>query len=164
MGAQNIKFGEGRMIPFYTEVLNRLHELHNEIEKAIEGLPQEALDWKPGPAMNSICVLVVHLSGAERFLIGDIVKGEPSQRNRPAEFMAAGWEAAALVKRLRDAEAYFKSVLESMSLEDLGGERRHPRDGSQVSVSWAILHALEHTALHTGQIQDLRQLYQDGMR
>jgi uncharacterized damage-inducible protein DinB len=164
MAAQIIKSEEGRMIPFYTEVLNRLHELHNEIEKAIEGLPPQALDWKPVPAMNSICVLIVHLSGAERFLVGDIVKGEASQRDRPAEFMASGWDAAALVQRLKDSEAYFKSVLESMSLADLDGMRRHPRDGSQVSASWAILHALEHSAMHTGQIQDLRQLYQDGIR
>jgi uncharacterized damage-inducible protein DinB len=164
MGAQNIKFGEGGMIPFYAEVLNRLHEQHNDIVKAIEGLPREALDLKPTPAMNSICVLIVHIAGAERFLIGDIVKGEASQRDRPAEFMAAGWEAATLVKRLKDSEAYFKSVLETMSLADLDGTRRDPRDGSQVSVSWAVLHALEHSALHTGQIQDLRQLYQDGMR
>jgi uncharacterized damage-inducible protein DinB len=114
--------------------------------------------------MNSICVLIVHLTGAERFLIGDIVKGESSQRDRPAEFLATGWEAATLVKRLRDSEDYFKSVLESMSLADLNGVRNHPRDGSQVSVSWALLHALEHTAMHTGQIQDLRQLYQDGIR
>ncbi len=59
----------------------------------MRALPQEALDWKPEPAMNSICVLVVHIAGAERFLIGDIVKGESSQRNRPAEFMATGLEA-----------------------------------------------------------------------
>jgi uncharacterized damage-inducible protein DinB len=149
------------MIPFYAELLNRLHVQHNDIEKAIEGLPQEALDWKPDPAMNSICVLIVHIAGAERFLIGDIVKGESSQRDRPAEFMAAGLEAATLVKRMKDSEAYIKSILESMSLADLDGARRDPRDGSQTSVSWAVLHALEHTALHSGQIQDLRQLYQD---
>lgn len=152
------------MIPFYAEVINRLHERHNDIEKAIEGLPQEALDWKPEPAMNSICVLIVHIAGAERFLIGDIVKGESSQRDRPAEFMAAGLDAATLIKRLNSSEAYLKSVLETLSLTDLDDTRRHPRDGSQVAVSWALLHALEHTALHTGQIQDLRQLYQDRMQ
>jgi uncharacterized damage-inducible protein DinB len=152
------------MIPFYEELSKRLHERHNEIEIAIEGLPPEALDWKPGPAMNSICVLIVHLTGAERFLIGDIVRGESSQRNRPAEFMAAGLDSATLVKRLRDSEDYFKSVLETLSMADLETTRRDPRDGSQTSVSWAVLHALEHTAQHTGQIQDLRQLYQDGIR
>jgi uncharacterized damage-inducible protein DinB len=152
------------MIAFYAELLNRLQDVHTEIEKAIEGLPQEALDWKPEPAMNSICVLIVHLTGAERFWIGDIVKGEPSQRNRPAEFTAAGLDNPTLVKRLKDSEGYIKSALENLSLADLDGTRRHPNEGSQVSVSHALLHALEHTALHTGQIQDLRQLYQDRMR
>lgn len=152
------------MIPFYAELFNRLHERHEEIETAIEGLPQEALDWKPEAAMNSICVLIVHIAGAERFLTGDIVKGESSQRNRPAEFKTAGLDSATLVKRLRDSEAYLKTVLESLSLVDLESTRRDPRDGSQTSVSWALLHALEHTAMHAGQILDLRQLYQDRMR
>ena len=152
------------MIPFYAELLNRLRGQHNDIKKAIEGLPQEALDWKPEPAMNSMCSLIVHIAGAERFLIGDIVKGESSQRDRPAEFMATGWDAPMLMKRLWDSEAYFGSVLETLSLADLEGVRRDPRDGSQVPVSWAVLHALEHSALHCGQIQDLRQLYQDRRR
>jgi len=152
------------MIPFYAELLSRLREHHNEIENALARLPQEALNWKPEPAMNSMCVLVVHIAGAERFLIGDIVKGESSRRDRPAEFKAAGLDAATLMKRLRDSEAYLESVLETLSLADLEDVRRDPRDGSQVPVSWAVLHALEHTALHNGQIQDLRQLYQDKMR
>jgi hypothetical protein len=124
------------MIPFYAELLNRLRGQHNDIEKAIEGLRQEALDWKPEPEMNSMCALIVHIAGAERFLIGDIVKGEPSQRDRPAEFMATGWDALMLMKRLRDSEAYFGSVLETLSLADLEGVRQDPRDGSQVPVSW----------------------------
>ena len=152
------------MIPFYEELFNRLLERHEEIETAIEGLPKEALDWKPEAAMNSICVLIVHIAGAERFLIGDIVKGESSQRNRPAEFLATGLDSATLVNRLRDSEAYFKTVLEGLSLADLESARHDPRDGSQTSVSWALLHALEHTAMHAGQIQDLRQLYQGSMR
>ena len=36
-------------------------ELHADIEKVMENLPVEALDWVPGPEMNSIAVLVVHL-------------------------------------------------------------------------------------------------------
>jgi uncharacterized damage-inducible protein DinB len=152
------------MIPFYAEFLNRLRGQHNDIEKAIEGLPQEALDWKPEPAMNSICALIMHIAGAERFLIGDIVKGESSQRDRPAEFKAAGWEAPVLMKRLRDSEAYIEAVLDTLSLADLEDVRQDPRDDSQVPVSWAVLHMLEHSALHCGQIQDLRQLYQDKKR
>jgi uncharacterized damage-inducible protein DinB len=152
------------MIPFYAELLNRLRMHHDEIETAIAALPQEALDWKPEPAMNSITVLAVHIAGAERFLIGDIVKRETSKRDRQAEFKAAGLDAATLMKRLRESEAYLESALETLNLADLSDTRQDPRDGSQVAVSWAVLHALEHTAMHNGQIQDLRQLYQDRIR
>lgn len=44
--------------------LTRLQVLHAELERAIEGLAPEALDWSPGPHMNPLCVLVAHASGA----------------------------------------------------------------------------------------------------
>ena len=37
--------------------------------------------------MNSMNVLVVHLIGAERYWIGDVIAGEPSGRDRESEFM-----------------------------------------------------------------------------
>ena len=54
------------MQTFFTEYLKLLQERHNDILEAIEGLPSAALDWSPGPDMNSISVLVVHLTGSER--------------------------------------------------------------------------------------------------
>jgi hypothetical protein len=38
-------------------------------------------------------------------------------------------------------------------------ERTHPRHGNQVSVAWALLHALEHAATHVGHIQLTVQLW-----
>ena len=70
---------------FFEEYVGRLQSLHDEIKHALEGVAQEALDWAPGPEMNSLAVLVVHLSGAERFWIGDVAAAEPSGRNREAE-------------------------------------------------------------------------------
>lgn len=37
-----------------------------------------------------------------------------------------------------------------------------PRGNQEYTAAWAILHALEHTALHTGQIQLARQLWEQG--
>ena len=39
------------------EYLDRLEALHAGLEEAIAGLPVEALDWVPGPGMNSLAVL-----------------------------------------------------------------------------------------------------------
>ena len=66
------------MQPFFAAYLNNLQELHDEIRKIIRELPLEALDWNFGPETNSITVLVVHLTGAERYWIGDVVAGASS--------------------------------------------------------------------------------------
>jgi class 3 adenylate cyclase len=144
---------------FFADYLDRLQRLHDDVAHAVEGLSQEALDWAPGPDMNSLCVLVVHLAGAERYWIGDVVGRDPSGRDRDAEFRARGVGAAALKARLADALAHSRGVLEELTLEDLEAVRVSPRDGREFSVAWALAHALEHTAIHVGHAQLVRQLW-----
>jgi uncharacterized damage-inducible protein DinB len=146
---------------FYSEYLERLQDLHKDIQKAIDGLPPQALDWVPGPEMNSVAVLVVHLCGAERYWIGDVAGGEISGRERAAEFQTSGLDLAALKARLAGADGYAASVLERLSLADLEAVRTSPRDGRQFTVAWALLHALEHTAIHLGHLQLARQMWQE---
>lgn len=146
------------MHPFYIDYLDRLSELHREISKALEGLPQEALDWVPTPGMNSIAVLVVHLTGAERYWVGDVLAGDPSGRVREAEFETRGLETTSLVDRLSASRSYIRGVLESLPIEVLE-EQREVMDGRRFGASWCLLHALEHTAIHLGHIQLTRQLW-----
>jgi hypothetical protein len=148
------------MIPFYTDLFDRFHELHTEIILALDALPAEALDWKPVPETNSVSVLVTHVTGAERFLIGDVIMGEPSNRNREAEFQVEGVSKGDLIQRLTETETYIKGAFEKLRLGDLKTERKHPRHGKQVGVAWAMLHALEHTGIHLGHIQLTAQLWQ----
>ena len=70
------------MRKLYQALLDELSELHGEVTKALDDVPAEALDWMPGPEMNSLSILIVHLMGAERYWIGDVVKGDPSFRDR----------------------------------------------------------------------------------
>ncbi len=147
------------MESFYGEYLDRLHEMHTEIEKSLAGLPAEALDWMPGPEINSLTVLVVHLTGAERYWVGDVAMGDPSNRVRAAEFKTAGLPAEALVARLRGAEGYIREALGKLSLADLEAVRSHPRDGRQLSVAWCLLHVLEHTGTHMGHVELTSQLW-----
>jgi hypothetical protein len=147
------------MLPFYEALADRFHELHGDIQHDLDTLPSEALDWKPGPEMNSVSVIIVHLTGAERFLSGDVIMQDPSNRNREAEFSIAGMSKADLIQRLTDTEAYLTAAFEKLSLSDLETERIHPRHGNQVSVAWALLHALEHAATHVGHIQITVQMW-----
>jgi hypothetical protein len=84
------------MHPFLVNYLNNLDEIHAEIRNAIKGLAQEALDWKTSSDMNSMAVLVIHIIGAERYWIGDVICGDDSQRDRDAEFRVRGLTEADL--------------------------------------------------------------------
>jgi uncharacterized damage-inducible protein DinB len=148
------------MFPFYQDFLNCLDEHHKNIACAIEGLPQAALDWLPGEGMNSISVLIIHLTGAERYWIGDVASGDLSSRDRAAEFHTRGIPCEALQQRLADATDYAHSTLSRLTLDDLGQERVSRRDGRKFTVAWALLHTLEHTALHVGHIEITRQLWE----
>ena len=147
------------MEAFFEEYLDRLEALHAHMELALEGLPQAALDWVPHADMNSLCVLIVHATGAERYWIGDVVGRDPSDRDREAEFRSSRLDAATLEKRVRETLTHSRGVLEGLTLEDLEAPRISPRHGDEFTVAWALAHALEHTAMHVGHIQIMRQLW-----
>ena len=145
------------MHKFYQAMLDEYAALHAEIVKAIDELPAEALDWVPGPEMNSLSVLVAHLTGSERYWIGDVARGDPSGRDREAEFRVKGMTAEALKKRVADLDAYEAAAFETMQLGDLEEMRIAPRGGRQVTVAGALLHPLQHTGQHVGHIEILKQ-------
>ncbi len=148
------------MQTFFTNYLDILQDCHNGILQALEGLPPAALDWVPGQDMNSISVLLAHITGSERYWIGDIAAQEPSNRDRDAEFRVHGVEADVFRKRLSDNLEYARNVLEKMSLQELESVRVSPSNGREFTVAWALIHALEHASLHLGQIQITRQLWE----
>ena len=151
---------EVNMHEYFTAYLVRLAELHQGVSEAIEGLPPEALAWLPGPGMNSLQVLVVHLAGAERYWIGDVAGQIPSGRVREEEFTTSGWTVDALQKLLDETLVHSRGVVEGMSLFELKEMRLSSRNGRFYSMAWALNHGLEHTAVHLGHIQIGRQLWE----
>ncbi|KAA3655715.1 MAG: DUF664 domain-containing protein [Chloroflexi bacterium] len=147
------------MILFAKEFMNRLHKLHEEIKETYAGLPQAALEWEPGEEMNSINVLVTHVAGAERYWIGDLVGQDSSDRVRATEFEATGLTVNALDQRLDEVLTHSEQILAQLSLDKLDLMRFSPQSNHEFSVSWCLLHALEHTAVHVGHLQIMRQLW-----
>ncbi len=148
------------MHPILKAYLERLEDLHGEIWRAIAGLPPEALDWSPGPGMNSLGVLVAHLAGAERYWIGDMAGEDPSDRVRATEFQVKGQTVESLATLLTETLLHSRRVIEGLAAEDLGAERRVPRTGETFTVAWCLAHALEHTGIHLGHIQITRELWE----
>lgn len=147
------------MQSFFAAYLNNLQEFHDEIRTAIKGLPQDALDWTPGPETNSLSALVVHLTGAERYWIGDVIGGEPSGRDREAEFKVQGLSEQELIRRLSKNEEFIRKALEPLALQELDAMRTSPRNGRGATVGWALCHVLKHTSLHLGHMQITLQLW-----
>jgi hypothetical protein len=110
--------------------------------------------------MNSMTVLIAHLTVSERFWVGDVAMAAPSARNRALEFQTRDMDKDALTRSLEDIHNFVKSAFESLHLTDPEESHWTNKDGRQVSVGWAIAHALEHTAMHVGHIQILRQLWE----
>lgn len=147
------------MQTFYADYLKNLEELHDDIMRSINGLPREALDWIPFESANSMSVMIVHLTGAERYWFSDFVAGESSGRDRDSEFKVKNLTHEQLSTRLKESRAYTKQVLNTLDLDDLAIKQMSFRHEQEVSIAWALGHALKHTAIHLGHIQLTRQLW-----
>jgi uncharacterized damage-inducible protein DinB len=148
------------MIELFAAYLKQLEALHADMNDAIRDLPVEALNWSPGPGMNSVAVLAAHTAGSERYWIGDVVARDDSHRDRAAEFLTQAGNAAELIGRLEAALAHSRNALGQLSLESLDEKRLAPSDQREVTVAWALVHALEHVATHLGHLQLMRDMWQ----
>lgn len=150
------------MAPFFVDYLERLEMLHQEMDKALTGLPQAALDWSLGPELNSLAVLAAHVAGSEMFWIGDVIIRQKSTRVRDHEFQTTAVTADDLKTRLAQALADSRQAVAQLTLADLAEERTAPgSDGAVYSVAWCLLHALEHVAIHVGHMQLARQWWEE---
>jgi uncharacterized damage-inducible protein DinB len=128
-----------------------------KIERCISMLGEDDLWWRENEASNAIGNLMLHLDGSTRAWILGVAGGRRVVRNRDAEFAERGPIAgAALVARLRATLAEVDEVLSTLNESTLL-ERRQSTQG-EVTVLWAVLHAVEHFAMHTGQIITLTKL------
>lgn len=149
------------MEPIFAAVLSRLEEMHQDYFDYMDGLSTEELDWTPGPEMNSLCVLAVHVTAAERFWIG-LGIDDVSERDRPAEFRASGYDLQTLKARFTANRVFFREAFESQDLSrlaeivDVGDYMARP--SQLVSRGYALLRGLDHTAEHLGHAGMTRQL------
>lgn len=123
-----------------------------KIERCLDVLSEDDVWWRANEGSNSIGNLLLHLDGSTRKWILNVVGGANLPRDRDAEFAERGpIEKALLLGRLRATLANADRVLAALDEATLLEERQLWED-EKVTVLWAVLHALEHFAVHTGQI------------
>ncbi len=145
--------------------LTTMNELRDQIKSVLEGLPPEALDWKPTEgagelATNSLGVIATHVAGSGIYLIKEVIGMKPVHRDRDGEFAARGADVSALKGRLDAAAKIIEEVLSPLSEAQMDEDRKY-RDRT-AKIRWIILHVIEHTALHLGHMQLTRQLWLAG--
>jgi uncharacterized damage-inducible protein DinB len=151
--------GEAAQFAF---VFERIGE---DVLAALAGVSDEALNRRIDlPETNTLFALATHLAGAGEFWALALAAGRTVQRDHAEEFRASG-SLTHLNARYRRWIADIHDALDSMPDESLDKVLNGPPDayrGSQppgkMTARECLLHALEHSALHLGQIQMTRQL------
>jgi uncharacterized damage-inducible protein DinB len=128
-----------------------LKEYLPKIERCLERLSDEQAWWRPNEESNSIGNLLLHLSGNIRQWIVTGVGGAPDVRRRQEEFDERRHvPVQELRERLRQVLGEVDQVLRNLEPDALLEKRQI--QGMDVTVLMAIYHAVEHFAMHTGQI------------
>ena len=145
--------------------LQRLEDLRGQIENLITGVAPDQLNWRPIEAameqqINSLAVLVAHTCGAEHFWIGEVIGGKTPTRNRQIEFKTQTNSHTELFHLLHQTSIETREILLALPPDALNSNREV--EAREVPVRWALLHVVDHTALHLGHMQMTYQLLSGG--
>jgi len=137
---------------YIEDSLALLRQYKKMTERAMEQLTPEQLYTTLDPEMNSIAVIVKHMTGNMRsrwkdFLTSD---GEKPDRDRDSEFVEPPETREDLMRRWEEGWAYVFGALEPLSDADLA--RQVTIRGEPHSVMQAINRQIAHYASHCGQI------------
>jgi len=121
------------------------------LERAVAELPVRDLWWRPHARSTSVGNLLLHLQGNIRQWIVTGLSGAPDHRDRDAEFTARdGPSAPVLLAGLRATVGEACALIEGLDEDALRG--RVTLQGFRVTRLEAVLHVVEHTSWHAGQV------------
>jgi hypothetical protein len=150
-------------LSLYERYWQRLTEL-------LSALPPAALNWRPpvagegaavgagAAATNTAAAIAAHVSGGQRYWIGEVIGGVPAQRDRAAELGLVVDDASQAVAHVNAAAERLRAVLGAQSAADL--ERTVTFNGQPVTRRWLIVYILGHTAEHWGELMLVKQLWE----
>jgi len=150
--------------PVLASARDLVGESVTELRSSIQGLPVEALNWRPaGEQTNSIAVLVTHTLHSTRMWLCMAMGAPLPERDRDSEFRVAATDAAALLRLVDKLSEDCRVVLLSAEEMDWAALRRTQGRGGdappEVSAAFALIHATEHLRGHVDQISLTRHLW-----
>ncbi|MBL8234763.1 MAG: DUF1572 family protein, partial [Bryobacterales bacterium] len=128
-----------------------LTQYSSRIGQCLEPLDNDQVWARGSDNENAIGNLILHLAGNVRQWIISGVGGKPDVRVRDREFSARGdIDKADLIERLRGIVEDAVAVIRKLDAERLG--QKLSIQAYDVTVLEAVMHVVEHFAMHTGQI------------
>jgi len=146
------------------EIANRMNELLERAESAINQLDDTQVWYRRDPTDNAVGNLVLHLVGNLRQWILGGLADQPDTRDRPVEFSTqSGLSKAELMQMLRETVEASCHIIRNLPADRIAEVKRI--QDTNTTIAYAIVMAVSHLGLHVGQIQFitksfLRERYQ----
>ena len=126
-----------------------------ELRASVDGLPAEALNWRPIPETNSVAVLIAHTMGATRLWL-QMAMGLPlPERDRDSEFRATFGDPSELLRFVDEISRDCTAALDSADSADWSAMRDTAGRGGDAPPQVAAAYPL----IHVDQISLIRQLW-----
>ena len=140
----------------------RLNDLRKQIMQALDAMDARALNWQPTRKdTNSVFVLATHILGSERHWIHENVGRRKIDRDRDAEFLARGKDAAELRAAFDTVAHQSDAILSTLDAAAMDRMCETPRYSTR-TVRWCVLHLIEHYNEHLGHMRLTRQILESG--
>jgi uncharacterized damage-inducible protein DinB len=122
----------------------------DQIFSTMDELSTEEINWLPLPHANSLYVLATHTLGNTAENLLEVLCGQPTYRQREAEFASQGESTEALRTKWQELRAQIERELAKVDNSALDQPRQHPRRGEMLGRAVLIVVA-RHCAEHMGQ-------------
>lgn len=126
----------------------------SRIVQCIELLGDEGLWYSPNKNVNSVANLVLHLSGNITQYIHTTFGNQADQRNRDLEFSSSKTHSQEQLKKTIE-ESILKAVKFVQNSKAVDFEKYHDVQCFKETGVSILIHVIEHTSYHTGQITQM---------
>ena len=141
-----------------TGVADQFKVVADDLRRTLDGLEGDSLNWRPvGDESSSIYMLVTHMMGMANGM-STIAAGKTPNRDRAAEFAAAGTSVEPLLKLIDDAQQGVQQSLNEIAPEMLGEPRAFM--GGESTAGGLLVMMLRHLGEHLGHVTLTRQLWE----
>lgn len=131
-------------------------------QKAMDQVPDNALNQVLSEESNSIAIVIRHISGnlVSRFTAFLSTDGEKSARNRDSEFNSVAYSRQNLQQMWEKGWQTLENTLSKLNDDDL--DKTVYIRGLPLTVRQALLRSLAHISYHVGQIVTLARIHAAG--